>query len=67
MVKAIIVYLYYSNLWGKNIGQHDIHKVTGIFDLRESSISEFNHESVKRFVINNSDGIHRSMQQLMKR
>ena len=45
---------------------YDIDRVRGTFGVRGLSISEWNHVSVKSFVLNNTEGIHGSMQQLMK-
>ena len=44
-----------------------IDKVKVTFGKRGSSHSESNHHSVKSFVIRNVDGIHGTMQELMKR
>ena len=44
-----------------------IDRVRGTFGLRGSLISDLNYASVKSFVLKNTEGIHGSMQQLMKR
>ena len=51
----------------KHWTSYEIDRVRGTFGLRGSSIFELYHFSVKSFDTKNLDGIHGSMQQLMKR
>ena len=70
MEKVIIVVLFYFNSIHekkKHWILYAIDRVKCTFALHGSSISEYNHTSVKSLVIENTDGIHRSMYQLMKR